>query len=80
VAGGHAYQITVTKLSCSTAQTVADAWVHATRGGGQNPNGTVTVGAGSSQFICSAVFQGRFGSVSCQSPGSQGVISFRARL
>jgi hypothetical protein len=77
VSGGFAYQITGTGVSCSTSQTVANAYVHSIQGNGQSGQGTVTVSAANTQFSCTSTFQGQTGSVTCNAPGNQGVVQFK---
>jgi len=77
VSGGFAYQITGSSVSCSTAQAVANAYVHSIQGNGQNGQGTVTVSAANTQFSCTSTFQGQTGTVSCDAPGNQGVVQFK---
>lgn len=76
VAGGFAYQITGTGVSCSTAQAVANAYVHSIQGSSQNGQGAVTVSAANTQFSCTSA-QGQTATVSCDAPGNQGVVQFK---
>jgi hypothetical protein len=79
VAQGAASEIAASGIPCSTAQATAAAWVTATSSGGQATQGTVSVSAAGTQFSCSSMVVGGQRTVTCDSPGIQSAVTFKAR-